>query len=68
MDLPLTKECDNCKSINTIERVMLAAPNMGDPVRLGFTRPDGGIKEVLAKIHEKTAGSKINDSSNLTRM
>lgn len=35
-------------------------PAMGDSVRLGVRRPDQGFKEVLQKIHEKTAGSQLN--------
>ena len=34
--------------------------NIGDPVRLGLRKIDGGFKEVLQKIHEKTPGSKMN--------
>ena len=34
-----------------------------DPVRLGLKRPDAGFKEVLQRIHEKTAGSTLNKTS-----
>ena len=34
-----------------------------DPVRLGIRRPDQGFKEVLQRIHEKTAGSTLNKTS-----
>lgn len=34
------------------------APSMGDPVRLGFRKIDGGFKEVLQKISERTPGGK----------
>jgi hypothetical protein len=34
-----------------------------DPVRLGVKRPDAGFKEVLQRIHEKTAGSTLNKTS-----
>jgi predicted nucleic acid-binding Zn ribbon protein len=30
-----------------------------DPVRVGVTKRDSGFKEVLQKIHEKTAGSTL---------
>jgi len=39
------------------------APVMMDPVRLGVRRPDQGFKEVLQRIHEKTAGSQLNKTS-----
>jgi hypothetical protein len=34
-----------------------------DPVRMGIRRPDQGFKEVLQRIHEKTAGSQLNKTS-----
>ena len=32
------------------ESVILSAPSIGDPVRLGVRRMDGGFKEVLSNI------------------
>lgn len=43
-----------------LETLITGAPSLGDPVRLGVTRPDSGFKEVLQKIHEKTPGSRLN--------
>lgn len=34
--------------------------NLGDPVRLGVTKVDGGFKEVLQKIHSRAPGSRLN--------
>lgn len=34
--------------------------NLGDPVRLGVRKADGGFKEVLQKIHSRAPGSKLN--------
>ena len=36
------------------------APNIGDPVRLGVRKADGGFKEVLQKIHSRAPGSNLN--------
>jgi len=36
-----------------------------DPVRMGVRRPDQGFKEVLQRIHEKTAGSQLNKTTNI---
>lgn len=36
------------------------APPLGDPVRLGITRKDAGMKEVLQKIKSKHRGSTID--------
>jgi hypothetical protein len=38
---------------------IIGAPQLIDPVRLGVRKPDQGFKEVLQKIHEKTAGSDL---------
>lgn len=43
---------------------MLGMNALIDPVRLGVRRPDQGFKEVLQRIHEKTAGSQLNKFSN----
>lgn len=34
--------------------------NIGDPVRLGVRKADGGFKEVLQKIHSRAPGSRLN--------
>lgn len=66
--MPEEQECPNCKSLNSVRQTLTAVP-LGDPVRLGFTRPDNGFKEVLSKISERTAGGKgLKDTSQLTRM
>jgi hypothetical protein len=43
---------------------MLGMNALIDPVRLGLRRPDQGFKEVLQRIDEKTAGSRLKDFSN----
>lgn len=45
--------------------VVLTAPQLIDPVRLGVRKIDNGFKEVLQKVHEKTAGSALNRTTNL---
>jgi hypothetical protein len=46
-----------------IEGVISGSNALIDPVRLGIRRPDQGFKEVLQRIHEKTAGSILNKTS-----
>lgn len=41
------------------------APAMGDSVRLRIRKPDNGFKEVLQKVHEKTAGSQLNRTADI---
>lgn len=54
--------CPNCSEL-AVKKVMFTAPTIGDPVRLGIRRPDGGFTEVLQKIHAKNPGSNINTTS-----
>lgn len=46
-----------------LETVITQAPAFGDSVRLGVTKSDQGFKEVLQRIHEKTAGSQLNKTT-----
>ena len=59
MDNP--HECSKCKSTNWTRQI--TAPMICDPVRVGVVKKDTGFKEVLQKIHEKTAGSQLNQTS-----
>lgn len=38
---------------------------LGDPVRLGFTKPDQGFKEVLQKISEKNPNNNLTNYSSV---
>jgi hypothetical protein len=46
-----------------LETLILGAPALGDSVRLGIRKTDAGFKEVLQKIHDKTAGSALNKTT-----
>lgn len=50
-----------------IEQFIGIAPSLGDPVRLGVTKVDGGFRDVLKKIHKNNRGSKI-DSGNISQV
>ena len=64
-DIPVNEDCPECKE-RCVSRQMLSAPSIGDPVRLGFTKPTGDVREVLQKISEKTAGGMgMRNNSNL---
>lgn len=45
--------------------VVLTAPVLIDPVRLGVRKPDNGFKEVLQRVHEKTPGSRLNTTADI---
>ena len=62
MNAPEEEPCPNCGEV-AVKKVMMTAPAIGDAVRLRIRRPDGGFKEVLQKIHEKTPGSTIKNNS-----
>jgi putative FmdB family regulatory protein len=59
---PEAEACPKCAEMK-VKKVMLTAPALGDPVRLGFRRPDGGFQEVLQKIHQNVPGSNLNTDS-----
>lgn len=40
--------------------VVLGAPALGDPVKLGLKKPDAGFRDVLKNIKSKHRGSNIN--------
>lgn len=44
------------------EFIITGAPSIGDPVKLGITRPDEGFKDRLREIHKNTPGSTITDN------
>lgn len=60
-------------SISSKEEYLLENPNIEpvitgqlafiDSVRLGIRTTDSGFKEVLQRIHEKTAGSQLNKTT-----
>jgi len=54
-------EKDEWLSANSeYESVLLGAPSLGDPVRLGLKKPDNGFREVLAKAKEAHPKGDIN--------
>jgi putative FmdB family regulatory protein len=59
---PETEPCPEC-SAETVKKVILTAPGLADPMRLGLRKPDSGFREVLHKIHEKTPGSRLNQTA-----
>jgi len=62
MNRPEGEPCPECGVVE-VKKVMFSAPSIGDAVRLGIRRPDGGFRDVLHKIHEKMPGSKLKDNS-----
>lgn len=59
-------ELDQYKADNPhLEQFLTRAPAMTDSVRMGRTGHDGGFKEVLQKIHEKTPGSVLNKTTKI---
>lgn len=58
-------ELDDFKNKNPDLEVVVSATPLGDPVRLGVRKPDGGFKEVLQKIHSKTPGSRLNTTADI---
>lgn len=44
-----------------LETIILNAPGLGDPVRLGVRKVDGGFNEVLSKIGSANYKSNLKD-------
>ena len=43
-----------------LESILLGAPSIGDPIRLGIRKPDNGFREVLAKAKEAHPRGNVN--------
>jgi hypothetical protein len=52
-------------SLNPNMETVISGSAFIDPVRLGVRKHDQGFKEVLQRIHEKTAGSTLNKTTNI---
>lgn len=68
MEVPLSEPCKLCGAVGQIQKVILTAPIFGDPVRLGFVRPPGDIREVLQKIQEKAPKATVKDAATFSRL
>lgn len=62
MKQPEEEPCPNCGEVQ-VKKVIFSAPALGDPVRLGIRRPDGGFKEVMQKIESNNRGNTLSNSS-----
>jgi putative FmdB family regulatory protein len=49
MTVPLSQPCPMCESQGTLVQNATAA-SIGDPIKLGITRPDAGWGDVLSKV------------------
>ena len=56
------RECPECGA-GKAERFLSSAPGLGDAAGLGIKRPPQGWVDTLKKIHEKTPGSRLNETS-----
>ena len=57
-------ELDSFREENPHLETVIQAVAFGDPTKLSSTRKfDTGFKEVLQKIHERTPGSQLNQTS-----
>jgi hypothetical protein len=54
---------DAFRAENPHLETVIQAPMICDPVRVGARKMDTGFKEVLQKIHERTPGSQLNQTS-----
>lgn len=57
--LPTEEPCPQCAATGTVT-LSIGAPPVGDAVRLGIRKIDGGFKEVLQRIHAANPKSNLN--------
>ena len=62
-----TEPCPKCGVLGFVES-MVSPINVADPVRLGMIKPSSEFKERLQRIHETTAGSTLNQHSNIVQI
>ena len=55
--------CPECTGESV--RIVKGCPSLGDPVRLGITKPSDGFRDVLRNIADRTPGGSVlrNNSS-----
>lgn len=46
----------------------IQSPAFGDPVKMGFQKPDQGFKEVLQRIDSLTPGSQLKENSHIVKL
>lgn len=57
-------ELQDCPECNTkSERTVVGAPGLGDPMRLGITKPPEVFRDLLRSIDSRTAGSQLKSNS-----
>jgi putative FmdB family regulatory protein len=57
-DQPLSEPCPECGTIGEVIKTVTRM-NIGDPARLGVTKPKNGIREVFQKIGATVPGSNL---------
>lgn len=55
---PTREPCPECGSTGNIE-IVIGMPEIGDSVKLGLTKPDKGMQEIIQRMEQKT-GQKVN--------
>ena len=56
---PRDFNCPNCNYENSVIRqILLTAPALGDPVRMGITKPPAGFRQILKNVQDKVPGAK----------
>ena len=63
--MKIAEKEDYLKTNPNVEQTFTSAPLLVDPVRIGVRKQDGGFKEVLQKVHERTPGSKLNTTTGI---
>lgn len=57
-------ECPNCSS-NETHQVILSSPSLVSSMRIGMNPKQREFREVLNKIHKRTPGSTLNQTTDI---
>lgn len=66
-ELPTEEECPNCFTSGHVIK-LINSINIGDPIRLGVTKPSEAWKDVLRNIHKRAPGSNLDKTSTLAKI
>ncbi len=64
---PESHACPKCGQ-GPVKQGTFVAPSLGDPVRLGFIRPNSGVREALQRVQEKSPNATVKDHSTFARI
>lgn len=66
--LPESQACPSCTELGFVEQTHSQMAPLGDPVRLGITKPPGDVREMLQRVQAKSPKATVKDHSQLAKI